>query len=55
VATDAAITANQLAGSNEKAPVSLARLGSLTRAGGGVFSITVRGGDIGQIGEQWSR
>jgi hypothetical protein len=54
VGTDAVITANQLAGSNENVPVSLGRLASLTRAGSGVFWLTVRGGQIVQIGEQWS-
>jgi hypothetical protein len=34
--------------------VSLSRLVSLTRAGSGVFWITVRGGQIMQIGEQRS-
>jgi hypothetical protein len=43
VRDDATITANQLAGSNQDVPVSLARLGTLTRAGGGgLFWITVR-------------
>jgi hypothetical protein len=54
VGANAAITANQLAGSNENVPVSLGRLASLTRAGSGVFWITVRSGQIVQIGEQWS-
>jgi hypothetical protein len=54
VGADAVITANQLAGSNENVPVSLGRLASLTRAGSGVFWLTVRGGQILQIGEQWS-
>jgi hypothetical protein len=54
VGADAVITANQLAGSNEDVPVSLGRLASLTRAGSGVFWLTVRGGQIVQIGEQWS-
>jgi hypothetical protein len=54
VGADAAITANQLTGSNENVPVSLGRLASLTRAGSGVFWITVRDGQIVQIGEQWS-
>jgi len=54
VGADAAITANQLAGSNENVPVSLGRLATLTRAGSGVFWITVRSGQIVQIGEQWS-
>jgi hypothetical protein len=54
VGADAVVTANQLAGSNENVPVSLGRLASLTRTGGGVFWLTVRGGQIVQIGEQWS-
>ena len=54
VRADAAITANQLAGSNENVPVSLAKLASLTQAGSGVFWITVRGDQIGQITQQWS-
>jgi hypothetical protein len=53
VRADAAITANQVAGSNQDVPVSLARLASLTRAGGGVFWITVRGDQVVRIGEQW--
>ena len=54
VGAGASITANQLAGSNEDIPVSLSRLASLTRAGSGVFWITVRGGQIVQVSEQWS-
>jgi hypothetical protein len=54
VRSDAHVTANQLAGSNQDVPVSLARLGSLTRAGSGVFWIMVRGDQIVQISEQWS-
>jgi hypothetical protein len=54
VRADAAITANQLAGSNQNIPVSLARLATLTRAGSGVFWLTVRGDQVVQIGEQWS-
>ena len=53
VRTDATITANQLAGSNENTPVSQARLATLTRAGSGVFWITVRHDQMVQIGEQW--
>ena len=53
VGADAAITANQLAGSNENVPVSLGRLASLTRASSGMFWITVRGDQVVQIGEQW--
>jgi hypothetical protein len=54
VRAGAGITANQLAGSNENVPVTLARLASLTRAGSGLFWITVRGGQIVQVSEQWS-
>ena len=54
VRANAAITANQLAGSNQDIPVTLAKLSSLTRAGSGVFWITVRGGQIVQVAEQWS-
>jgi hypothetical protein len=53
VRADATITANQVAGSNQDIPVSLARLASLTRAGSGVFWITVRGDQVVRIGEQW--
>jgi hypothetical protein len=54
VRADAAITANQLAGSNQNIPVSLTRLATLTRAGGGMFWITVRGDQVVRISEQWS-
>jgi len=54
VRADAAITANQVAGSNQNIPVSLARLATLTRAGSGVFWITVRGDQVVRISEQWS-
>ena len=54
VGAGASITANQLAGSNQDIPVTLAKLSSLTRAGSGVFWITVRGGQIVQVAEQWS-
>jgi hypothetical protein len=54
VGAGASITANQLAGSNQDVPVTLAKLSSLTRAGSGVFWITVRGGQIVQVAEQWS-
>jgi hypothetical protein len=54
VGAGASITANQLAGSNQDIPVSLSRLASLTRAGSGVFWITVRGGQITQVAQQWS-
>jgi hypothetical protein len=53
VRADATITANQLAGSNQDVPVSLARLASLTGDGSGVFWITVRGDQVVRIGEQW--
>jgi hypothetical protein len=54
VRSDAAVSANQLAGSNQDVPVSLARLGSLAPAGSGVFWITVRDGQIVRISQQWS-
>jgi hypothetical protein len=54
VRADAAITANQLAGSNQDIPVSLARLATLTRAGSGMFWITVHGDQVVQISQQWS-
>jgi hypothetical protein len=54
VRADTTITANQLAGRNQDIPVSLARLATLTRAGGGMFWIAVRGDQVVQIGEQWS-
>ena len=53
VGAGASITANQLAGSNQSIPVTLAKLSSLTRAGSGVFWITVRDGQIVQVAEQW--
>jgi hypothetical protein len=53
VGADATVTANQVAGSNRDLPVSLARLASLTRAGSGVFWITVRDDQVVRIGEQW--
>jgi hypothetical protein len=49
-----AITANQLAGSNQDIPVSLSRLATLTREGSGMFWITVRGDQVVRIAEQWS-
>ena len=54
VGAGASISANQLAGSNQDIPVSLAKLSSLTRAGSGVFWITVRGDHIVQVAQQWS-
>jgi hypothetical protein len=54
VGAGASITANQLAGSNQDIPVTLAKLSSLTRAGSGVFWLTVRDGQIVQVAEQWS-
>ena len=54
VGVGADITANQLAGSNQDIPVSLARLSSLTRAGSGMFWITVRGDQVVRISQQWS-
>jgi len=54
VGAGASVTANQLAGSNQDIPVTLAKLSSLTRAGSGVFWLTVRDGQIVQVAEQWS-
>jgi hypothetical protein len=54
VGAGATITANQLAGSNQDIPMTLSKLSSLTRAGSGVFWITVRGGQIVQVAQQWS-
>jgi hypothetical protein len=54
VRADAAISANQVAGSNQNLPVSLARLATLTRAGSGMFWITVRGDQVVRISQQWS-
>ena len=54
VGAGATITANQLAGSNQDIPVTLSKLSSLTRAGSGVFWITVSGGQIVQVAQQWS-
>jgi hypothetical protein len=54
VGAGASVTANQLAGSNQDIPVSLARLATLTRAGGGMFWITVRCDQVVRISQQWS-
>jgi hypothetical protein len=54
VRANATITAKQVAGSNQNIPVSLTRLANLTRAGSGVFWITVRDDQVVRIGEQWS-
>jgi hypothetical protein len=54
VGAGASITANQLAGSNQDIPVTLAKLSNLTRAGSGVFWLTVRDGQIVQVAQQWS-
>jgi hypothetical protein len=53
VQADATITANQIAGSNQNLPVSLARLATLTHEHSPVFWITVRHDQIVKIGEQW--
>ena len=54
VRADATITANQLAGSNQNVPVTLAKLATLTRrAYSPVFWLTVRSGQVVRIGEQW--
>jgi hypothetical protein len=51
----AAITVNQLTGSNHAVPVSLAKLSNwFPRTGPGpMFWITVRDGHVSQISEQW--
>jgi hypothetical protein len=51
----AAITVNQLTGSNQAVPVSLAKLSTwFPRTGPGpMFWITVRDGHVSQISEQW--
>ena len=51
--TDATITANQIAGSNQDVPVSLAKLATLTHERSPVFWITVRHDQVLKIGEQW--
>jgi len=53
VRADAAITANQIAGSNQDVPVTLAKLATLTREHSPVFWITVRHDQVLKIGEQW--
>jgi hypothetical protein len=53
VRADAAITANQVAGSNQNVPVTLAKLATLTRTPSPVFWITVRNDQVVRIGEQW--
>jgi hypothetical protein len=53
VGADATITANQIAGSNQGVPVSLARLATLTHERSPVFWITVRHDQVLKIGEQW--
>jgi hypothetical protein len=53
VGAAATITANQVAGSNQDVPVSLARLATLTRLYGPTFWITVRHDQVVTISEQW--
>ena len=53
VGADATITANQIAGSNQDVPVSLAKLATLTHERSPVFWITVRHDQVLKIGEQW--
>jgi hypothetical protein len=53
VGADASITANQIAGSNQDVPVSLAKLATLTHEHSPVFWITVRHDQVLKIGEQW--
>ena len=49
----ATITANQVAGSNQNVPVTLARLASLTRTYSPTFWITVRHDQVVMISDQW--
>ena len=49
----ATITANQVAGSNQNVPVTLARLATLTRTYSPTFWITVRHDQVVMISEQW--
>ena len=53
VRADATITANQIAGSNQDVPVTLAKLATLTHEQRAVFWITVRHDQVMKIGEQW--
>ena len=53
VLADAAITANQVAGSNQDVPVTLSKLAALTRERSPVFWITVRHEQVSKISEQW--
>jgi hypothetical protein len=53
VQADATITANQLAGSNQDVPVTLAKLATLTHERSPVFWLTVRHDQVVKIGEQW--
>jgi hypothetical protein len=55
VLADAAITVNQLTGSNQAVPVSLAKLSTWfpRTSPGPMFWITVRHGQVSVIGEQW--
>jgi hypothetical protein len=53
VRADATITANQVAGSNQDVPVTLAKLATLTQEYSPVFWITVRHDQVLKIREQW--
>jgi hypothetical protein len=53
VRADATITANQIAGSNQDVPVTLAKLATLTRERRPVFWITVRHDQVMKVSEQW--
>jgi len=53
VAADATITANQVVGSNQDVPVTLARLAGVPHVGDSVFWITVRHDQVLKISEQW--
>jgi hypothetical protein len=55
VRSDATITVNQLTGSNQAVPVTLAKLSTwFPRSGPGpMFWITVRHGQVVAVSEQW--
>jgi nucleoid-associated protein YgaU len=53
VRAGATITVNQVAGSNQNVPVTLARLAALTRTYSPTFWITVRHDQVVMISEQW--
>jgi hypothetical protein len=53
VRADATITANQVVGSNQDVPVTLAKLASATREHSPMFWITVHQDQIVKISQQW--